>query len=121
MIPAQQNQWDAFISYTQRNGEYKNLANILYHGLREYNGQKMTVWFDTMMQRCDKESMREGIQKSACVIALISGSAKKENRYFERENCVNELRWAIEFGKPVVPVIYIADKPQVGRLIREGQ
>ena len=32
-----------------------------------------------------------------------------------------ELRWAIEAGKPIVPVVVAADKPLVYKYIAEGK
>ena len=35
--------------------------------------------------------------------------------------CVQELNWAIEAGKTIVPVVVATDKPKVGEYIAEGK
>ena len=36
------------------------------------------------------------------------------NAYFKREYCVKELRWALEAGVPIQPVIRAEDKASIG-------
>jgi len=48
------------------------------------------------------------------VLAIITGGDDKESRYFQRPMCVEELKWAIEGGVKIVPVVTAADKPKVG-------
>ena len=67
------------------------------------------------------DGMKEGVQQSDCVLAIISGGGVKEHRYFERPMCVQELKWAAEAGKPIVPVVNADDKKQVGGYIEEGK
>ena len=40
---------------------------------------------------------------------------------FERPMCVQELNWAIDAGKIIVPVVVATDKPKVGEYIDEGK
>jgi len=54
------------------------------------------------------------------VLAIITGGDDKESRYFQRPMCVQELKWAIEAGVKIVPVVLVADKPKVGEYIAEG-
>jgi serine/threonine protein kinase len=57
----------------------------------------LRVWLDTAeMGANPQESMRRGIEASGCVVALLS------DRYGGRANCLRELEWARELGKPVV-------------------
>ena len=35
--------------------------------------------------------------------------------------CVQELNWAIDAGKTIVPVVVATDKPKVGEYIAEGK
>ena len=55
------------------------------------------------------------------MLAIITGGDDKESRYFQRPMCVEELKWAIEGGVKIVPVVTAADKPKVGELIEEGK
>ena len=48
------------------------------------------------------------------MLAIITGGDDKESRYFQRPMCVDELKWAIEAGVKIVPVVTAADKPKVG-------
>ena len=57
----------------------------------------LRVWLDTEeMGANPEESMKRGIGTSGCVVALLS------ERYGARPNCLRELTWAREQGKPVV-------------------
>ena len=55
------------------------------------------------------------------MIAIITGGADLDKRYFERRMCREELKWAIAAGKTIVPVVAAVDKPNVGAYIAEGQ
>ena len=67
-------------------------------------------------------AMKEGVQGSHCVIAIITGveraSDPEDNAYFRRPYCVNELRWAREAKKPIQPVIIPEDKGRIGELLQ---
>ena len=79
-------------------------------------------WLDVKMPIPDEAAMQEGVEKSECILAIITGEGdKKENRYFERPLCVKELKWAIAAGKPIVPTVTVADKPNIGKYIDEGK
>ena len=54
------------------------------------------------------------------MLAIITGGDDTESRYFQRPMCVEELKWAIEAGVKIVPVVTAADKPKVGEYIAEG-
>ena len=54
------------------------------------------------------------------MLAIITGGDDKESRYFQRPMCVDELKWAIEGGVKIVPVVTAADKLKVGEFIEEG-
>jgi len=111
--------WNFFISYTQRHGKAETLANVIYSGMKEEFG--LTGWLDVKMDQCDSAAMREGVLNSTYVIAVISGGDVKENRYFERSACQAELKWAIESGKPIVPVVDGLEKLMIGEYIKEGK
>ena len=53
------------------------------------------------------------------MLAIITGGDDKESRYFQRSMCVDELKWAIEGGVKIVPVVTAADKLKVGD-VKEG-
>jgi hypothetical protein len=57
------------------------------------------------------------------VLAIITGGDDKESRYFPRPMCVEELKWAIEVGVKIVPVVTAADKlnNKVCEYIAEGK
>ena len=54
------------------------------------------------------------------MLAIITGGDDKKSHYFQRPMCVEELKWAIEVGVKIVPVVTAADKPKVGEYIAEG-
>ena len=92
MIPSQL----PFARAAQRNGDAKTLASELYYEM-EKKGYK--CWLDVKMPKQDRDAMREGVENSDCVLAIITGGEKTDFRYFERELCVQELRWAIDAKK----------------------
>jgi hypothetical protein len=55
------------------------------------------------------------------VLAIITGGDDTESRYFQRPMCVEELKWAIEVGVKIVPVVTAADKSKIGEYIAEGK
>eukprot|EP01045_Picozoa_sp_COSAG04_P007421 COSAG04_NODE_388_length_15249_cov_7.616502_4_plen_3423_part_00 len=117
--------WDAMISYTQRNPAAELLAEGLYSSMRE---RGKTVWLDVKMRKLNEAAMKEAVQNSRCVLAIITGPCVRadpaegeqpeENAYFKREYCANELRWAREAGVPIQPVILADDKKHIGDLLK---
>ena len=103
--------WDFFISHTQRNGDAVALATDLYHSLRE---RGKSVWFDVKMDDRSAAGMEEGVRRSQCVIAIITQGPDDASDYFRRPFCVNELRWALEAGVKVQPVVRVEDKGKIG-------
>ena len=65
------------------------------------------------MVACDTDAMKEGVNNSKCVIAVINGGVIKEQRYLQRGACIAEIKWAIEAGKSIVPIVDPLDKPMV--------
>ena len=102
----------------QRNGDAKTLATELFYEM-EKKGYK--CWLDVKMPKQDEDAMQNGVEKSECVIAIITGGDTTEHRYFQRPLCVKELKWAIAAGKPIVPVVTATDKPNIGTYIDEGK
>ena len=45
---------------------------------------------------------------------------EKNNAYFQREYCQDEMRWAKAAGVPIVPLIDIGDKPRIGEFVMAG-
>jgi hypothetical protein len=82
------------------------------------------VWLDVKMAKLNEAAMREAARNSRCVIAVVTDVERPgdpaENAYFQREYCVNELRWARQAGVPVQPVIRREDKDKVGWLLGQA-
>ena len=110
--------WDFMISYTRRNPKAELLATELYHSLRE---RGYTVWLDVKMKHMNESVMSEAAQNSRCILAVVSGAERagdpEANAYFKRPYCCNELRWALEAGVPIQPVIHPNDKERIGELV----
>ena len=103
----------------QRSGDAKTLATELFYEM-EKMGYK--CWLDVKMTKQDEDAMQNGVEKSECVMAIITGEGDTtEHRYFQRPLCVKELKWAIAAGKPIVPVVTATDKPNIGTYIDEGK
>jgi hypothetical protein len=115
--------WDVFISHTQRNDQAKLWGEKLYASLTKLG---YTCWLDVNMKNKSEEAMREGVQNSSCVVAIITGPCvnndkpndKPElNGFFKREYCLKELRWAIEKNIFIQPVVRTKDREQIGELM----
>jgi hypothetical protein len=91
------------------------MAEVLFSGLRE---RGHCVWLDVKMDKCDEMAMKEGVENSSVFLAVVTDDGS--NSYFSREMCCQEVRWAREAGKLIVPVIATVDKQRVGDFIAEG-
>eukprot|EP00035_Acanthoeca_spectabilis_P007152 m.133127 g.133127 ORF g.133127 m.133127 type:complete len:376 (-) comp13821_c0_seq1:21-1148(-) len=115
---------DFFISHTQRNGLATTLATDLHSTL---TSQGYSVWFDVKMPDRSTRAMEAGVRGSRCLIAVITGPCSpadpsiseppEKNAYFARDFCVAELRWAVEAGVRIQPVILAADKGRIAALM----
>ena len=54
----------------QRNGDAKTLASTLFYELK---GKGYQCWLDVMMPKQDGDAMREGVENSEIVLAIITG------------------------------------------------
>ena len=109
------------ISYTQRSPTSETLAHALYCELRR---RGLKVWLDVKMLRRDEAAMKEGVQNSRGVIAIVSGpvlssvvgESDDDASYFKREFCLKELRWAQEAQVFIQPVVVAEDKSKITAL-----
>ena len=87
--------FDVFLSHSWgEDDQHAPLTTEVYLRLLDAG---LRVWLDTEeMGANPEESMKKGIAASGCVVALLS------ERYGTRPNCLKELAWAREQGKPVV-------------------
>ncbi len=119
--------WDVFISHTQCSDQGRLHALSLWH---TYTAMGLSVWLDVKMKSQSIAAMEEGVKNSRCVIIVVTGpcihpdrpehnspEAQLENATFNRWMCRKELRWAVESFIPIQPVIQIADKPKIGKLM----
>jgi len=106
------------ISYTQRDGNSKVLATDLYYSLQE---RGLSVWLDIKMKKCNTAAMEEGVRNCGCVVAILSGANPNDpSAYFNREFCVNELKWARSSSIPITPVCDAEDKKNIGSFIQQA-
>ena len=117
---------DFFISHTQRNPRAVAIAEKLRATLKETHGKES--WLDVHMDNKSAAAMKEGVESSSCVIAIITGwtveldddddhSKGKKNAYFARAYCLQELRWARDAGVMIQPVILMEDKQRIGEFL----
>ena len=64
------NKWKFFLSHTQQNGDAKTLASTLFYEMKD-RGYK--CWLDVQMPKQDIDAMREGVENSEIVLAIITG------------------------------------------------
>ena len=91
------------------------MAEVLFSGLRE---RGHGVWLDVKMDKCDEMAMKEGVENSSVLLAVVTDDGA--NSYFSREMCRQEVRWALDAGKTIVPVVAMRDKDNVGKFIAEA-
>ena len=108
--------WHFMISYTQRNPTSETLAHALESELKS---RGKTVWLDVKMDRRDKSAMKEGVENSHCVIAIVSDAqeGQEDAAYFQRKFCLNELRWAVAAQVFIQPIVAAEDKSKISELV----
>jgi hypothetical protein len=71
-------------------------------------------------------AMKEGVQHSTHFVSVVSGSCINNDRpqdppegnaSFRREFVVKEIRWRMECGKPIQPIIRMEDKSRIGEFL----
>jgi hypothetical protein len=111
--------WDAMISYTQQDGKAEGMAQNLFHTL-EKKGWR--IWMDTKMNKCNTAAMEEAVKNSRAVIAIFScpsDDPKDSLAYANRNFCLKELRWALQYGTCIQPVVQNLDKGRIGFFINQ--
>ena len=86
--------WHFMISYTQRSDRAIVLATKLEKDLAH---RGYSVWLDVNMNDKSEAAMKEAVEHSMVVLALITGGAPNlddDNAYLKRAFCLSELRWA---------------------------
>jgi hypothetical protein len=106
----------SFLSHTQRDPAAKLLATEIYEGFAK---RQKPCWLDVKMDERDEAAMRAGVRDSEAFIAIVTGA--KPDSYFSRQMCRQEITWAVEFGKPIVPVVATEDKSGIGAFIADGK
>ena len=101
--------WDYFISHAQKDGAV--LAEGIWSHMKYV--KKKTCWFDVKMDKRNKAAMKEGVKNSKFFLTIVSET------YFERPFCIKELEWAMEYKKPMVVVIDVKLKNDIGRLLNK--
>ena len=108
--------WDVMISYTQRNAVAEALASRLCAAFADC---RLTVWLDVQMQCRDEAAMKEAVENSRCIVAIVTGDDPgDENAYFNRDFCLKEQRWAKHANKFVQPVVVAEDKHNISKMMR---
>jgi len=112
--------WDFFLSYTQRSGHGREITTQLSATVPNQPHLR-TIWHDVRMHTLDDEAMEEGVKGCKVLICVMTQDGDGPGDwYMRRRACVRELRWAIKYGKPIVPVVHTSDKPRVGEYIEEA-
>ena len=108
--------WDFFISHTQQDDAAKLLASELWAELGRM-GHK--CWLDVKMNVCDQGAMEEGARNSGTLLAVVTDNDKVS--YFSRPMCRQEIKWALDAKRRIVPVVRNEDKPRISAFIKEGE
>ena len=88
-------EWNFFVSHVQ--ADSKDIALDIFTSMKYENNK--TCWLDVKMAERDEEAMREGVRNSQIFLVIMSPA------YFTRPFCVQELEWAVEYGKPIQIII----------------
>jgi len=116
--------WHFMISYTQRSDRAIALATKLEKDLAH---RGYSVWLDVNMNDKSEAAMKEAVEHSMVVLALITGGAPNlddDNAYLKRAFCLSELRWAFSAItdpnlplKHLQPLVRMDDKNNIGAFI----
>ena len=79
----------------------------------------MTVWLDVRMTKRDTAAMEEGAKNCKCFIAIVTDNGKAS--YFSRDMCRQEIGWAQEAGRKIVPVCTQDNEKNIGAFIADGK
>ena len=110
--------WHFMISYTQRSDRAVALATKLEKDLAH---RGYSVWLDVNMSDKSEAAMKEAVEQSMVVIAVITGGTPKlddDNAYLKRPFCLSELRWAFDAKKHVQPLVSMDDKDNISAFIQ---
>ena len=110
--------WHFMISYTQKSDRAQMLVTRLKE---ELTHRGYSVWLDVTMTDMSEAAMKEAVENSMVVLAVITGGSPKlddDNAYLKRDFCVSELRWAFNAQKHVQPVVRMDDKDNIGSFIK---
>lgn len=70
-------------------------------------------------QPLSKQAMEDGVRESECFLAIFTDDGK--NSYLSRPMCKQEIRWAVEANKVIVPVCSSEDKRRIGDFIAQAK
>ena len=107
-----------FITHTRHNGDGVAVSNEVYF---EMDVRGLPSWLDVRMDDPSEQAMEEGVKKSSCCVAVVTGPCvnpdfkdkPEDNAYFKRKYCLQELRWAREANKPIVCLVRAEDRDNI--------
>ena len=111
----QPGEWDIFLGHSRRSKDATTIAATLD---KSFKAKDYAPWLDVNMDDKSEAAMEEGVKHSKLVIAIVTGPCinndkpnedPETNAYFKRKFCLQELRWAMEAGIPIQPVIRTED------------
>ena len=115
--------WDVFLGHSRRSADAVLLAREAATSLRALG---FSVWLDVDMTDKSLAAMEEGVKCSKYFLAVITGPCvnndrpgdpPRENAYFRRAFCIQELMWAKEAGKFIQPIVRQEDKGRIGEFL----
>eukprot|EP01051_Picozoa_sp_SAG22_P004045 SAG22_NODE_208_length_15237_cov_22.602774_6_plen_1481_part_00 len=108
-------QWDFFLSHTQRDGQAVATAEAVFSGMAELGH---SCWLDVRVGSCDVAAMEEGVRNSEFFLAIVTDNGT--DSYFSRSMCRQEMGWALDAGKKIVPLHQPRDKDNIAKFIAEA-
>lgn len=108
-------QWRFFLPHTQRDGQAIAMAEAIFSGMAEL---EHNCWLDVRMSQRNVAAMEEGVRGSKYFLAIVTDNGK--DSYFSREMCRQEIAWALDAGKTIVPLVAAADQLNVGKFTQEA-
>ena len=103
---AEKSSWYYYISHMQAEGA--TIAEKFFASM-EKRGKK--CWLDVQMDERDAEAMENGIKNSDVVLVIVSPN------YFTRPFCIKELEWSVKYMKPMIVVIDVKHKNDIGNIL----
>jgi hypothetical protein len=105
--------WRIFLSHSRRSKTALAIVEVIYAAIKG-------TWLDVKMDDMSTEAMKEGVENSMMVVAVITDDGEPGDEFFSREFCLKELDWARDCNKFILPVCIPEDMHRADELFSKA-